>query len=163
MGYVRRTSLPDGWFHVWIRGVCDVAPFPTPEDRTAALRMLLTTARRFEVEVEAACVMTTHYHAIVLAESEALSSALQSFHTRYAREFNRRYRRFGHVFAERFQCRTVDEDGVYDRCGYVLGNPLKAGLSDRVAGWPWSYCRSGLDAFYVGSGSGATIVTATSR
>src|SRR2546421_12859539 len=112
MGYLRRTSLPSGYFHVWIRGVCDMPPFPAPGDRTAALGMLMKSASRFEIEVEAACVMTTHYHAVVKAACGSLSLAMQWFHSRYARAFNKRYGRFGHVFAERFQCRPVDEDGV---------------------------------------------------
>jgi REP-associated tyrosine transposase len=145
MGYLRRTSLPDGYFHVFIRGVCDVPPFPAPQDRTAALGMLMKTAGRFDIEVLAACVMTTHYHAVVEAACLNLSHAMQWFHSRYARAFNSRYSRFGHVFAERFQCRVVEEDGVFDRCGYVLGNPLKAGLCDRIEDWPWSYSRHGLD------------------
>jgi putative transposase len=146
MGYVRRTSLPDGYFHVFIRGVSGVAPFPTPQDRTAALGMLLKAAWQFDVRVEAACVMTTHYHAVVRAACADLSLAMQWLHSRYARAFNKRHSRFGHVFAERFQCRVVDEDGVFDRCGYVLGNPVKAGLCDRVEDWPWSYSRYGLEA-----------------
>ena len=147
MGYVRRTTLPDGYFHVWARGVCGVPPFPEAQDRTAGLGMLMKAARRFDVEVEAACVMTTHYHAVVLAACAQLSLAMQWFHSRYARAFNRRSERFGHVFAERFQCRTIEDDGVFDRCGYVLGNPVTAGLSQRVADWPWSYYRYGLDRF----------------
>ncbi|HZQ66167.1 MAG TPA: transposase [Gaiellaceae bacterium] len=145
MGYVRRTSLPDGYFHVYARGVCGVPPFPTPQDRTALLGMLLKSARRFDVEVEAACVLTTHYHAVLRTACADLSRALQWLHSRYARAFNRRNGRFGHVFAERFQCRVVDEDQVFDRCGYVLGNPVKAGLCDRIEDWPWSYSRHGLD------------------
>ena len=144
MGYVRRTSLPDGYFHIFIHGVCGIPPFPEPQDRTAALGMLMKAAQRFEIEVEAACVMTTHYHAIVKAACSSLSLAMQWFHSRYARAFNKRHDRFGHVFAERFGCRTVDEDGVFDRCGYVLGNPVKAGLCDRIEDWPWSYSRYGL-------------------
>ena len=147
MGYVRRTLLPDGYFHVWIRGVCAVPAFPEAPDRTAALAMLMKAARRFEIEVLAACIMTTHYHAVVEAETGSLSRTMQWFHSRYARAFNRRHGRFGHVFAERFQCRTVEEDGVYDRCGYVLGNPVEAGLCNVMAEWPWSYCRYGLDGF----------------
>jgi len=142
---VLRTSLPDGAFHVWTRGVCDIPPFPAPQDRTAALGLFLKTAARFELDVEAACIMTTHYHAVVVGARSSLSRAMQWFHSRYARAFNRRYSRFGHVFAERFQCRAVDEDGVFDRCGYVLGNPVKAGLCDRTEDWPWSYSRYGLD------------------
>jgi putative transposase len=147
VGYVRRTSLPDGWFHVWIRGVCDSPPFPAPQDRTAAMGMFFKAAGRFKIRVEAACFMTTHYHGVVLADRADLSRALQWFHSRYALAFNLRAGRFGHVFAERFQCRTVEDDGVYDRCGYVLGNPLKAGLCNRIEDWPWSWYRHGLDRF----------------
>jgi REP-associated tyrosine transposase len=108
--------------------------------------MLMKAARRFDVEVEVACVMTTHYHAIVEAASASLSLAMQWFHSRYARAFNRRYGRFGHVFAERFQCRVVEPEGVFDRCGYVLGNPVQAGICDRMEDWPWSFSRYGLSS-----------------
>ena len=107
----------------------------------------MKAARRFDLEVEAACIMTTHYHAVVKSTCAGLSLATQWFHARYARAFNRRYGRFGHVFAERFQCRVVEEDGVFDRCGYVVGNPLKAGLCNRIEDWPWSYSRHGLGSF----------------
>jgi putative transposase len=109
--------------------------------------MLLKAARRFEIRVEAASVLTTHYHAVVSGRSSSLSRALQWFHSRYARAFNQRYGRFGSVFAERFQCRTVDGVGVHDRCGYVLGNPVKAGLCDRIEDWPWSYSRLGRGVY----------------
>jgi putative transposase len=109
--------------------------------------MLMKAAARFELRVEAACVMTTHYHAVVVGTCASLSPAMQWFHSRYARAFNRRYGRFGSVFAERFQCRTVDEDGVFDRCAYVIWNPVKAGLCDRLEDWPWSYSRLRADVY----------------
>jgi REP-associated tyrosine transposase len=147
MGYIRRTSLPDGYFHVWIRGDRELAPFEASEDRTAALGMLLKACDRFGVQVEAATIMSTHYHAILLGATSRISAALQWFHSRYARTLNRRSSRFGHVFAERFSCKTVEEDQVYDRCGYVLANPIKAGLCGRIQEWPWSYSRYGLETF----------------
>lgn len=107
--------------------------------------MLMKASARFELDVEAACIMTTHYHAVVSGAQADLSRAMQWFHSRYARAFNRRYGRYGHVFAERFQCKAVDEDGVFDRCVYVLANPITAGMSDRIEAWPWSYSRYGLE------------------
>ena len=147
VGYVRRSSLGDGYFHVWMRGTEEVPPFPSPDDKTAALGMLLKAAKQFEVRVEAACVMSTHYHAIVMGTSAQLSRMMQWLHSRYARAFNRRRGRHGHVFSERFQSKPVTEDGVWDRCAYVVGNPVKAGLCATIRDWPWSYCRRGLEAF----------------
>ena len=109
--------------------------------------MLLKACDRFGVRVEAATIMSTHYHAILLGATPGISSALQWFHSRYARALNRRRSRFSHVFAERFSCKTVEEDQVYDRCGYVLANPIKAGLCARMQDWPWSYSRYGLESF----------------
>jgi REP element-mobilizing transposase RayT len=146
MARVLRTSLPDGYFHVYARGNPELPPFPAAQDRTALLALLFKGEDRFEVKVDAACVMTTHYHAVVEATQGALSRAMQWLNSRYARAFNRRYGRFGHVFAERFQTRVVEsEDRVFETCAYVLLNPVKAGLCARVEDWPWSYSRYGLD------------------
>lgn len=146
MARVLRTSLPDGYFHVYARGVAGVPPFPAPQDRSALLALLFKGARRYELNVHAACVLTTHYHLVVEATQSALSRGVQWLNGRYARAFNKRYGRFGHVFAERFQTRVVDGDErAFETCAYVLLNPVKAGLCDRVEDWPWSYSRYGLE------------------
>ena len=139
--------MPDGWFHVYARGVAGLPPFPAPQDRTALLALVFKCEGRFELGVGAACVMTTHYHLVVEATQDVLSRAMQWLQSRYARAFNKRYGRFGHVFAERFQARAVEgEDRVFETCAYVLLNPVKAGLCDRVEDWQWSYSCYGLDS-----------------
>jgi REP element-mobilizing transposase RayT len=66
---------------------------------------------------------------------------------RYALDFNMRYGKFGHVFAERFRSKVIEsEERVFETCAYVLLNPVKAGVCDRVEDWPWSYSRYGLYA-----------------
>jgi putative transposase len=109
--------------------------------------MLLKACDRFGVRVEAACIMSTHYHALLVAATTPISAALQCFHARYARALNQRRKRFGHVFAERFQSKPVEDDEVYDRCGYFLANPIKAGLCQRIQDWPWSYSRYDRENF----------------
>ena len=65
----------------------------------------------------------------------------------YATYFNRRHGRFGHVFAGRFSARVIEnEQYLYDACAYVVLNPVKAGLCDKVEDWPWSYSSFGLDS-----------------
>ena len=143
---VLRTSLPDGAFHVFIRGVESIPPFPEPTDRTAALGLLFKSAGRFDLEIDAACVMTTHYHALVVGMQVQLSAAMQWLHSRYACAFNKRRGRYGHVFAERFQTRVAaTETDILRIRTYVLENPVKAGLCERPEDWPWSYSRYGFD------------------
>ncbi len=144
---MNRTSLPDGYFHVYCRGVCGRSIFPTPADRTALLALARACGRRHPITYYAACVMSTHYHLVLEATVSALSAALHWLNGRYARRFNKNYDAFGHVFADRFGARALEgEDRVFDTCAYVLQNPVKAGLCERSEDWPWSWSRFGRSA-----------------
>jgi REP element-mobilizing transposase RayT len=91
--------------------------------------------------------MSTHYHLVVDTRVERLSRGMHQLNWRYARSYNRRYGKFGHVFAERFRARVLEEESrIFDTCAYVLLNPVKARLCERVEDWPWSYSRYGLYA-----------------
>jgi REP element-mobilizing transposase RayT len=144
---IRRTDLPDGYFHVWCRGVAADTVFPAAEDRTEFFQLIGRCARRFRWELYAACVMSTHYHLVLDADVDSLSRGMHQLNWRYATSFNRRHGTFGHVFAERFTVRVLeDESRIFDTCTYVLLNPVKARLCARVEDWPWSYSRYGLRA-----------------
>ena len=86
--------------------------------------------------------MGTHYHLVVDAGRTDLSNGLHRLNWRYARYFNGRYGLHGHLFADRFSARLIeDETYLYAACGYVILNPVKAGLCERASDWPWSYSR----------------------
>jgi len=147
MGRIPRSDLPGGYFHVWCRGVAAAVAFPTAEDRTEVFGLIGRSARRFDWELYAACVMSTHYHLVLEAPVERLSRGMHQLNWRYATSFNRRYGTFGHVFAERFKSKVLeDETRIFETCAYVLLNPVKARLCERVEDWPWSYSRYGLHA-----------------
>ena len=84
--------------------------------------------------------MTTHYHLLVIGDAEPrISWAMQKLNSVYAREFNLRHRRRGHVFGDRFTDTVVGTDGhLAAAIDYVLENPVRAGLVPRVEDWAWS-------------------------
>ena len=145
MARVLRSSLPDGYFHVFARRTADGGPlFRDDEDRLTFLALAGTEGRRHGWECHAYCLMGTHYHLVLEAPREALSRGLQRLNGLYARYFNLRHDRFGHVFAGRFSARVIEDEAyLYDACAYVVLNPVKAGLCDRVEEWPWSYSSFG--------------------
>ena len=85
--------------------------------------------------------MTNHYHLVVESGLANLSAGLQRVNGVYAQTFNGKYKRWGHLFGERFWCRAVDEDDLADTCLYVVANPVRAGLCEGITDWPWSACR----------------------
>jgi REP element-mobilizing transposase RayT len=141
------SSFPDGFFHVVSRAVFGAEVFVDSVDRRRFLRLLEDSEKRIRWRCEAFCLMTTHYHLVVEARTRQLATGMQLLNGRYARGFNRRHKRYGAVFAERYSVRVVEsEEHLFDACAYVVLNPVKAGLCDRAEAWPWSYSTYGLEA-----------------
>src|SRR4051794_36788540 len=140
MTAVRRTALPDGYFHAYSRGTATIVLCSADSDKGRLLAMIMRAERKFELEVVAGVVMSTHFHLVVNGRQDDLSRAIQWIKALYARDFNRRKKRFGAVFAERFACRAIDsERRLVNACGYVRGNPVRAGLCETIKDWPWGY------------------------
>jgi putative transposase len=139
---VLRTTLPDGYFHVASRGVNGCAIFRDDDDRRSFLANIQTCAERYRWTLHALCLMTTHYHLVLHSTQPELSRGLQRVQGRYAQAFNERHGRFGHLFADRFAARAIeDERYLYAACSYVVENPVRAGLCDSIDDWPWSHSR----------------------
>jgi REP element-mobilizing transposase RayT len=128
-------------FHVTARGAGQIPIYREDDDRLWFLVLFADTVQRFDWAVHAFCLMTNHYHLVVEALRVNLSDGMQRVNGVYAQRFNGKYRRWGHLFGERFWCRPVDEEELADTCRYVLANPVRAGLCDRVSDWPWSASR----------------------
>lgn len=99
--------------------------------------------RRLGVELRwtcfAYCLMTTHFHLLVGASLEQLSSGMQRLQGPYAQQFNAKYARVGHLFQERFHARVVRDELHFARTSdYIWNNPVHAGLCATAADWPWS-------------------------
>ena len=144
MARIPRYLLPDGLFHATARGVAKMPIYRDDDDRLVFLGLLAIAAERFDWTSYAVCLMTNHYHLIVDATQENLSDGFQLLNGLYAQGFNGKYKRWGHVFGERFWCRPLDEEELESTCLYVMANPVRAGLCERISDWPWSACRYDL-------------------
>ena len=127
--------------HITARGVDEATIFPLDFDRYAMLSLLRKVTKDVGWEVLCWCLMTTHYHLLVVApeETSRVSWGLQKLHSIYAREYNSRHGRRGHVFGERFGDTCVDTNAHgRNSVAYILDNPVRAGLVGRHDEWNWS-------------------------
>jgi putative transposase len=139
MARILRTQLPDGVFHVTALGVDHTAVFRDGLDRSRFLSLLSDCVTRFEWDVYAYCLMTTHYHVVLETTVEALARGMHRLNGVHALEFNRRHKRWGHLFGDRYASWVVDSDEYLTAAiEYVLFNPVRAGLCARPEEWPWS-------------------------
>ncbi len=134
-----RTCLPDGVFHVTTRGVNSCAIYRDDSDRWAFLGLLAECVDRNDWAVHVYCLMTTHYHLVLETSQGQLSTGMHRLNGVHAIRFNRRHKRHGHLFGDRFASWVIeDEDYFAATCRYVLLNPVRAGLCTRAEDWPWS-------------------------
>jgi putative transposase len=137
-----RSHLPDGVYHATTRCDDDRAIYLDDLDRRAFMRRLAIVARRWTWTIHAWCLMTTHYHLVVETARAALSDGMRELNGPYARRFNVRHGRRGHLFEERFAAHTIDGDEHLEAtCLYVISNPVRAGLCGTPEDWPWGGLR----------------------
>ena len=68
-----------------------------------------------------------------------LSKMMQAFQTSYTVSFNKRYRRSGHVFAQRYKALLVDKDNYLLQVSrYIHLNPVSARIVTRPQDYRWS-------------------------
>ncbi len=135
-----RNELPDGVFHVTAHCVFGLDLFADDRDRYVFLWLLGELTERFPIRCLAYCLMGTHYHLLLEGTTSDLGAAMQRLNGRYARTFNERHNRSGHVFAERYSARVIaDEQHLEQTYAYVEANPAKAGLCDGDKPWPWTW------------------------
>jgi len=134
-----RVQISGGHYHVFARAVSGEALFRDDLDRASFLRTMERVVRRLRWRMVAYCLMTTHYHLILETTSADLARGMQTLNASYALRFNRRWNRYGHVFAERYASRLIDTEKYLEQaCTYVLDNPVRAGLCNSPLNWPWN-------------------------
>jgi REP element-mobilizing transposase RayT len=135
----KRTDYPMAKQHVFVRGVGRMTIARDETDYEHSLLLLARTVARFDIRCHAWCFLPNHSHLLITSQLGNLSKAMHWFGTCSAQAFNRRYERPGHVYQGRFGSRVVtDDDYLLELGRYVPLNPVRAGLCDEAADWPWS-------------------------
>ncbi|MCL4808310.1 MAG: transposase [Thermoanaerobaculia bacterium] len=125
--------------HVIARGNERRPLFRDDADREKYLELLAEACERHGVRVFAYCLMPNHVHLALQTGAAPVSGFVHELHSRYARYFNRRYDRAGHLFQGRFQGLLVDRDAyLLEVVRYIHRNPVKARLATRPEEFAWS-------------------------
>ena len=127
-------------FHVTVKGNDGQVLFLDESDRLHYLSLLERYRDRYGLECVAFCLMDNHVHLLfVVPTLRALSKAMQAINLAYARYFNRKYGRTGHLFQDRFSSWVVlDEKHLTATVEYIENNPVKAGIAMTKESYLWS-------------------------
>ncbi len=146
MGRNPRIHYPGAIYHAMARGVDGRAIYSTDADRTAFLDILRRGTNAALADILAYCLMGNHFHLAIRVGQIPLSAIMQRTLGGYARPFNERNERTGHLFQARYKaCLCLDDRYLAGLIRYIHMNPVRAKLVATPQDWPWSSFKPGPD------------------
>ncbi len=129
--------------HVTCRGNAQQAIYLDDIDYLTFLRMFAEAVARYAWRCHAYCLMPNHFHVLLETEHDTLAQGMHLLNGRYARRFNARHARVGHVFQGPYHAEPIQREEHYlEACRYIELNPVRAGLCSTPGEWPWSSYRA---------------------
>ena len=136
-----RLDIPGTLHHVIIRGIERRNIVDDRKDRNRFVLRLGELAIETGTAVYAWALMTNHAHILLRSGVDGLSNFMRRFLTGYSITYNRRHKRYGHLFQNRYKSIVCDEDSYFQELvRYIHLNPLRAGLVkdlSKLESYPW--------------------------
>lgn len=125
-------------YHCMLRGINKQDIFFEEKDYLEFQDIIRKTKKKFLYQIYSYVLMPNHIHLEIKDENHKLSQIIHSLGTSYANYFNKKYRRVGHLFENRFKSRNVEDTYyIFNLVRYIHQNPLKAGMSS-MEEYKWS-------------------------
>jgi REP element-mobilizing transposase RayT len=138
-----RIQAAGAHYHVGVRGNNKAPVFTTGEDRERFIVLFGDVVERCGWRCYAYCLMENHFHLALMTPEPNLGAGMRRLNQIYAQWFNHRHDRVGHLFEQRYWSRLLEtESDVLAVVRYIIANPVRAGLCEEAAEWPWSSARA---------------------
>ncbi len=139
MGRKAREDEAGAIHHVYARGNNRQRIFEDDFDRVAYLGLLADAVGRMNWRCLSYCLMPNHVHLLVETPAANLAGGMCRLQGQYARRFNRRHRRSGHLFQGRYgSTRIHDDPHLWMVVAYIARNPVTSRLCGQPHEWSWS-------------------------
>ena len=137
-----RLDAPGVLHHVMVRGIERRALFRDEGDRADFVARLAALVPATGLTVYAWALLPNHAHCLVRTGTRPLPRVMRSLLTGYAGAFNRRHKRVGHLFQNRYKSIVVEEEPyLLELVRYLHLNPLRAGTVTTLPAldrYPWT-------------------------
>ncbi len=137
-----RLDAPGLLQHIMARGNDKREIFLDSKDYEEFLKRLGRGVSQIKTQCLAWALMPNHFHLLVRSGPAGIAPLMRSLMTGYAMYFNRKYKRVGHLFQNRYKSIVCEEDPYFlQLVRYIHLNPLRAGLVStlkELEAYPWT-------------------------
>lgn len=138
-----RIQISGALYHVTAQANTGRVAFTDDVDRVNFLELVEEVVQRRQWSCRSYCLLSTHYHLLVLTPEPDLAAGMQYLNGRYGQWANWRRSERGHVFGGRYGSRMVTSEGhALEVHRYIALNPVRAGLVGNPLDWPWGSLRA---------------------
>lgn len=124
-----RLDVPGALHHIMVRGMNKSAIFNDDQDKARFLERLGDTITEGQCTAYAWTLMSNHVHILFKSGKDGISSVMRKLLTWYAQYYNRRHKRTGHLFENRYKSILCDEDTyLLALVRYIHLNPIRSGI-----------------------------------
>jgi putative transposase len=136
----RRLLIENACYHIFSRGNQKQRTFNKHDDYATFLRILKKYKRKFNFNLYGYCLMPNHIHLIgEFGNIKNISKFMHALIMTYTIYFNRRYKKVGHLWQDRFKSKIILKDEYLVDClNYVETNPVRAKIIERPIEYQWS-------------------------
>jgi len=136
-----RLDAPGALHHVMGRGIDGIKIFSNRKDREDFLERLSDLCRADALSVYAWALMSNHFHLLTRTGKQLLANSMRKLLTGYVVNYNRRHKRYGHLFQNRYKSIICEDDPyLLELTRYIHLNPLRAGVVKNLKelkGYQW--------------------------
>lgn len=137
-----RLDAPGTLHHIMARAIDGTPLFRDRKDRENLLSRLPALLKMTGTTILAWALMDNHFHLLILSGQQKISKFMRCLLTGYALYYNRKYRRRGHLFQNRFKSILCEKEPyLLELVRYIHLNPLRAGKVKSLSeldSFPWS-------------------------
>jgi len=134
-----RYILPRQLYHITHRCHDRAFLLRFARDRCAYRDWLREGSARYHVSILGYCITSNHIHLLTYSKkSESISRLMQFVEGRCAQDYNRRKKRRGAFWEDRYHCTIIDSGRYLWTClAYIDLNMVRAGVISHPGEWEW--------------------------
>lgn len=133
--------------HVMVRSIKEIDLFRDNEDKEQYFLIMRKYQIKHGFKIYAYCLMNNHGHFIIDCNGADISKTMHAINLSYARYYNKKYNRYGHVFQDRFKSKVINTTRyLITLSAYIHNNPKDiAKYKNNVRDYPFSSLKQYLN------------------
>lgn len=134
-----RFEYPGGIYHLIQRGNNKEFIFKEMEDKEYILDLIKKYREIMEFDLYGYVIMGNHYHLVIRISETPLRDIMHRINNTFSRYYNRKNKRSGHVFENRYKgILVIDDTYLLSLLKYVHQNPVSANICKNMKDYIWS-------------------------